>query len=68
MCLCVLDAESGVGGPALSEPLVRGVRHACPPSGSAGAGQHRLPASCCKERLLKHSVLKTDSNVEIVTD
>lgn len=63
MCLCVLDAESGVGGPALSEPLVRGVRHACPPSGAAGAGQHRLPASCCKERLLKQH-----SQLEILTD
>lgn len=47
----MLDAESGVGGAALSEPLVRGVSHAHPPSGAAGAGQYRLPASCCKERL-----------------
>lgn len=47
----VLDAESGVGGPALSEPLVRGVRHARPQSGAAGASQHQLPAACCKEPL-----------------
>lgn len=56
--LSVLDAESGVRGPALSEPLVRGVHHAHPQSGAAGASQPQLPASCCKELLLKYFQLK----------